>query len=122
MADTDHERALVARADEEPGMVPVNGDEREMPFQLVEGEPCRLDEVAVVALLDQVADGFGIGLGREDVPCGAQALAQVPVVLDDPVEHDRELCGILDSKRVRVLGCDAAVRGPTRVAEASRRR
>ena len=75
-----------------------------MALELVEGEPRRLDEVAVVVLLDQVGDGLGVGLGGEDVTCCAQALAQLAVVLDDPVEHDRQLCGIVAGERVRVLG------------------
>ena len=67
LADTDDERALVARADEQARVVAVDRDEGEMALELVEGEPGRLDEIAVVVLLDQVADGLGVGLGREDV-------------------------------------------------------
>ena len=72
-------------------MVTVDRDEGEVALQLVEGETGRLDEVAVVVLLDQVRDGLGVGLGREGVTGLAQPLAQLAVVLDDAVEDDRDL-------------------------------
>ena len=66
-ADADDERALMPRADEQAGVVAVDRDEGEVTLELVEREARRLDEVAVVVLLDQVADRLGVGLGGEDV-------------------------------------------------------
>ena len=50
-----------------------------------------------------------------------QALAQLAVVLDDPVEDDRELAAVAAGERMRVPLGDAAVRRPARVAEAGGR-
>ena len=122
LADADDERALQPRADEETGMVAVDDDERKMAFELVEREPCRLDEIAVVVLLDQVGDRLGIGLGGEDVPALAEALTQLAVVLDDPVEDDRELGRVVAGERVRVRLGDAAVGRPARMPESRRSR
>ena len=47
LAQADDELHLMARADEEPGMVAVDDDEREMPFELSERAPDRLDEIAL---------------------------------------------------------------------------
>ena len=103
-------------------MVVVDDDEREVALELVEGRAHGLDEVAVVVLLDEVRDRLGVGLGGEVVAVGAQALAQLAVVLDDAVEHDRDLVAVAAGERVRVRLGDAAVRRPARVAEAGRRR
>ena len=48
---------------------------------------------------------------------GDQALAQLAVVLDDPVQDDRQLRAVA-AGRVRVLLGDAAVGRPARVPEA----
>ena len=66
-ADPDDERHLVACADEEPRMVVMDDDECEVPLELGEREPHRLDEVALVVALDEVRDGLGVGLGGERV-------------------------------------------------------
>ena len=109
------------RADEQARMLTVDDDEGEMALQLAEGKARRLDEIAVVVLLDQVGDGLGVGLRREDVAGLAQALAQLAVVLDDAVEDDRDLRRVVARERVRVRSRDAAVRRPARVTEAGGR-
>ena len=63
-------------------------------------------------------DDFGVGLGREGVPVGDQLRRQLAVVLDDPVQDDRDLRGVAAGQRMRVLLGDAAVRRPARVTEA----
>ena len=112
----------MARSDEEPRVVVVDDDEREVTLELVEGEPDRLDEVALVVALDEVGDRLGVGLGAEGVPLRDEALRELAVVLDDAVEHDRELRRVAAGERVRVRLGHAAVRRPARVAEAGRRR
>ena len=91
VAEADDHRRLVAHADELVRMVVVDDDEREVALELrVDGAHGR-DEVAVVGVLEQVRDHLGVGLGAERVARRLQLLAQLAVVLDDPVEDDREL-------------------------------
>ncbi len=116
-ADADHERHLVSRADEEVRMLAVDDDEREVTLELGEREPNRLDEIAVVVALDQVGDGLGVRLRSEGVAFGSEARAELAVVLDDPVEHDRDACGIAPGQRMRVLLGDRSVCRPARVPE-----
>ena len=116
--DADDHRALQPRSDEHARVVAMDRDEREVTLELGVGASHRLDEVALVVLLDQVRDGLGVGLGREDVALLDEAGAELAVVLDDPVEDDRELLALLGGERVRVRLGDAAVRRPARVTEA----
>ena len=118
LAEPDDERHLEPRADEQAGMVAVDDDEGEVPLELAERAADRLDEVALVVALDEMDDGLGVGLGRERVPVRGEALLELAVVLDDPVEDDRKAVGIAAGQRVRVLLGDPAVRRPARVSEA----
>ena len=117
-ADADEQRALVPRADELLGVVVVDDDEGEVALELAVGLARRLEQVAVVVALDQVDDHLGVGLGVEDVALGLERRLQLAVVLDDPVQHDRELVLVAAGERMRVLLVDGAVGGPARVAEA----
>ena len=56
------------------------------------------------------------------MPGRRELFAQLAVVLDDPVEDDRELAFVAAGQRVRVVLVHAAVRRPARVAEPGRRR
>ena len=91
--DPDHERHLVACADEEARVVVMDHDEREVALELVERETHSLDEIALVVALDEMSDRLRVRLGRERVAVGSEARRQLAVVLDDPVEDDRELRG-----------------------------
>ena len=62
-------------------------------------------------------DDLGVGLGRERVTALGQLRPQLQVVLDDPVEDDREAAGLAAGERVRVLLGHGAVRRPARMAE-----
>jgi hypothetical protein len=53
----------------------------------------RLDEIAVVFALEQVDDNLGVGLRGERVPLRDELGLELAVVLDDPVEDDRDLRG-----------------------------
>ena len=75
LADPDDERRLVARSDEQVGMVVVDRDEGEVPFELVERLPDGFHEIALVVALDQVGDGLGVRLGRELVALVLEAAA-----------------------------------------------
>ena len=111
------ERCLVAHAGEQVGLVVMDGDDREVPFELRIDAAERPREVAVVLLLEQVDDRLGVGLGGERVAALGQLLAQLDVVLDDPVEDDGQAAGLAACERMGVPLGDAAVRRPARVAE-----
>jgi hypothetical protein len=120
-AETDDHRRLVPHADEVVRMVVMDHDEREVPFEMAVGIAHGCDEIAVVGVLEQVRNDFGVRLGGELVPGLLQVEAKLAVVLDDPVEHDRHLAVVAGGERMCVLLGDAAVRRPAGVAEAGRR-
>ena len=78
VAQPDDERRLVADADEQVGMVVVDRDDREVALEPRIDARERLREVAVVLLLEQVDDDFGVGLGRERVAGGDQLRRAAP--------------------------------------------
>ena len=121
-ADPDDERHLMACADEKPRMVVMDDDECEVALELVERAAHGLDEIAFVMALDEVRDGLGVGLGGERVSVVDEARGELAVVLDDPVQDDRQLRRITAGERVRVRLRDRAVCRPTRVAEPRGRR
>src|SRR5256885_889912 len=69
----------------------VDRDEREVALELRIDAHQGLHKIAVVLTLEHVHDDFGVGLGCEAVTIRNQVVAQLAVVLDDPVEHNREL-------------------------------
>ena len=98
-------------------MVVVDDDEGEVALEpRVDGAHGR-DEIAVVDVLEQVRDDFGVGLRRKGVTGGGELVAQLAVVLDDAVQDDRERLVVAGRQRMRVLLGDAAVRRPAGVAE-----
>ena len=118
LADADHERhSVLAGADEEPGMVVMDHDEGKVPLELRERQAHGLDEVALVVALDEMRNGLGVGLRAERVPVGGEVLGELAVVLDDPVQDDRELRRLAARERVGVRLGDPAVRRPARVPE-----
>ena len=102
-------------------MVVMDEHEREVPFEPRVGRAHRFDEVAVVGVLEQVRDDFRVGLRGERVAGGDELVAQLAVVLDDPVQDDRQLVLVARRQRMRVQLGDAAVGRPARVAEAGGR-
>ena len=83
-------------------MVVMDDDEREMALELGVRLLHRANEIAVVVALDEVHDDLGVGLRRERVALGDQRVLELAVVLDDPVEHDREPPLVAAGERVRV--------------------
>ena len=71
-------------------------------------------------LLDEVDDDLGVGLGVEDVALLLEREPQLAEVLDDPVQHDRDLVLVAAGERMGVLLRDPAVGGPARVSEPGR--
>ena len=116
----DH-RAAEAGADELPGVVLVDDDERKVALELAVDGPDGLEEIALVRVLDQVRHGLGVGLRGEHVPRLDAAGSKLAVVLDDPVEDDRDAAG-LGRQRVRIRLGDSTVRRPARVPKTGRGR
>ena len=73
LADADDQRAFLAGADEQVGVVDVHRDERVVAAQVAEGGADGRGQVAVVVALDQVGDDLGVGLGGEVVALGDRA-------------------------------------------------
>ena len=122
LAAADDQRALLARADQQLGLVGGDGHERVVTADArVRGEH-GLDQVVagLDALRDQVGDDLGVGLRAEGRAVGDQRLLDLHVVLDDAVDHDVDALVVV-GVRVGVGLVDAAVRGPARVADAGRR-
>ena len=115
--DADDERALMAGAHEEIGMVVMDNDEGEVPFELAIDGAHGLQEIAFVGVLDQVHHHFRIRLGAEAMALSFERFLELAVVLDDSVQHDCEPAVVTTRQRVRVLLVDGAVRRPARVAE-----
>src|SRR5262249_17989874 len=84
------QRALPACADQLARVVVVDDDEREVSFELRVRRANGLAEVAAVVALDKVRDDLCVGLGVEGVPLSFEGLLQLPEVLHDPVQNDRE--------------------------------
>ena len=108
----------MAHADEPLGLVVVDDDEREVALEAREHRAHGLDEIAVVERLEQVRNYLGIRLGAEAVASRLELGLELAVVLDDSVEHDRELAVVAAGERVGVLLVHHSVRGPAGVAEA----
>ena len=117
LADAGDQRALLAGAEQAVRLVGVHRDEGVVAAQLGVGGAGGGGEVAVVVVGDQVGDHLGVGLGGEVLAFGDQALAQLGVVLDDPVEDDVDLAGAV-VVRVGVLLGDPAVGRPAGVGDA----
>ena len=124
VAEADDERAVAAGADDDAGLVGVDGEEREGALEVGDDGAHRVGQV-VLALVgggDEVGDDLGVGLARELDAVGQQALLQGVEVLDDAVVDEGELAVLATAVRVGVLVGRAAVRGPAGVADAGRRR
>lgn len=67
-------------------------------------------------VFEQVDDGFGVGIGAEDVAQALESLAQFFVILDDAVVHHRQL--LPGEMRVSVALARRTVGGPTSVGNA----
>ncbi len=116
LAPTDHQRALLAGADERVGLLDAHRHEGEVALELGERLAHGQREIAFVVGGHQVGDHLGVGLGGEHVAFADQALLQRHVVLDDPVDDDvQPVLGVVVG--MGVLLADAPVRGPARVAD-----
>ena len=118
VAETDHDRTAGAREHDRVRVFLAHDGERVGAVQLAHGRLHRLEEVrlALEVEMDAVRDHFGVGLGGERVAAGDEVGAQLLVVLDDAVVHDRD--AIARDVRVGVTLARHAVGGPARVGDA----
>ena len=117
--DANDQRHILARADQPVCFAAMHDDERVGALELAQRRTCRLGQIALVGLLDEVRDRLGVGLGRERVAARLERVAQLPEVLDDPVVDDRDLArAVLVGMGVQVVR--APVRGPARVRQPDR--
>ena len=124
-ADSQHQRRAFARTDHALRLVAAEHSDRIGAAQPRRGVLDRLEQVAVVVVVDQVGDDLGVGLAREVIALGAQLGAQLVVVLDDAVVDERDAArrclagaGPMRKMRVRVVDCRRAMGGPTGVGDA----
>ena len=121
-----HQRRARARADHAVGLVLVEDRDRVGTVQARGGRAHGLEQVAVVERVDQMRDHLGVGLALEHIAAALQLGAQLVVVLDDAVVHQRDaagallrlLAGAMAEVRVGVVHRRRAMRGPARVRDA----
>ncbi len=88
-------------------------------LHLVEGAFDRLQQVAVVFILNEVGDDFGIRFRRELVAFKPQLFAQLVVIFDDAIVHHHDGT-IMAHMRMGIFLRRFAMCGPTRVPHANR--
>jgi hypothetical protein len=89
-------------------------------LELAVGPLDRLGEIAVVVALDQMGDDLGVRFRAERVTVRLQRPLQLPVVLDDAVQDERQLPVLATGQRMGVLLGHTAMRRPAGVAETGR--
>ena len=89
LAQADDQRRTLARGDHAVRFVAAENGDRIGAIEALDGLLHGLEQVAVVHVLDQVGDDFGIGLALEHITEGSQFGAQFVVVFDDAVMHQR---------------------------------
>ena len=116
-AHPDQQRRAAAGADHTAGFVAADHRDRIRPFQFAHGGQHRLAQRQTLAeaFVDQRRHHLGVGVRGEHVAACLQLGAQVDVILDDAVVHDRDAAGDV---RVRVRFIRHAVRGPARMGDA----
>ena len=117
LAVPQHQRRALARPDHQVRLAGKDRGNREGAGEVRQrvGKRGHLVHAFAHVLRDQLGDHFGIGLGLEHAALGFQALAQLAVILDDAVVHDRHaVCHV----RVGIGLVRRAVRCPAGVGNA----
>ncbi len=115
-ADADDQRRALARADHAVRLVAAKHGDRIGAVQALDRLLHGFEQVAVVHVVDQVGDHFGVGLAFEHIAGGGQFGAQLVMVFDDAVVHQRD--ALAREMRMGVVRGRRAVRGPARVGDA----
>jgi hypothetical protein len=117
LSDADDERRVLPCRDDRLRVVEMHDREGIRALEVLDRSGDSRGQITGEVALDEVRDCLGVGLGAQDVPVGREVLAQLDVVLDDAVVHDRDLAGAVDV-RVGVLLARLAVRRPPGVPNA----
>ena len=119
IAQPDHHRRTHARRDNFVRIGARDHAQREHSAQFLHRAPDRFLQIALVVLLHQMRDHFGVGLGNELVPFQLKLVFELQIIFDDAVVYHHDVAGAI-AMRMRVLFGGTAVRGPARVADAVR--
>ena len=103
-ADAEDERRAVARADHAVRLVAADHGDRIGAAQARQRALHRLEQVAVVEVVDEVGDDLGVGLRHEPVALRLQLGAQLVVVLDDAVVDEADAAGRGQARRLAAVG------------------
>lgn len=120
IAQADDQGRALARGHHAVRFVAAEDGDRIRAVEAFHGLLHGIEQVAVVHVLDQVGDHFRVRLALEDVTQGRQFGAQLVVVFDDAVMHQRH-AGVLFRRGkvgVRIEVDRRAMRGPARVRDA----
>ena len=119
-ADADHQRAAGARPDHAVRLALREHGNRIGAGEALGSAAHRIEKAAGVQAVHQVRDHLGVSLGLEGVALVFQLGAQLIVVFDDAVMHQRDFAAGKDG--VRVVRHRRAVRRPAGVRDAGLRR
>ena len=117
LTESDDERVVLLRADEQIGMSAAHKYKRIRAFDALEHRTHCSDEVPRIDLLEEMHDDLCIRLGLEDVPLGNQLFLQRKIVLDDAVVHDGKVAMAV-RMRMRVHIRRTPVCRPARMTDA----
>ncbi len=116
-AESEHQRAAQASADEQVGIVEAEGGNAIGALEQRQDALDGLGQIAVEMAGDQVGDDLGIGVAVEDDALLLQLGLEGGVVLDDAVVDDDDAAVAADVRMGVAVG-RGAVGGPARVADA----
>ena len=122
-ADAEHERAAPAGPDHDAGNIRMENGDPVGADHLPEGQADRLEQAGFVAfpcpvelVAHKVGQHFGVGLRKKCVAVFGQLLAELLVVLDDPVVDEGQPPALI-RVGMRIFLRDAPVRCPAGVAD-----
>ena len=116
LADADDQRRAVTRADHPVWLVTAEHRDRIGAGQAFDRLLHGLEQVAGIQMVDQMRDHFGIGLALEHIAERGEFGAQLVVIFDDAVVHQRN--PLARKMRVRIVRGGRAMRGPAGVRDA----
>jgi hypothetical protein len=116
VAVTNNQRRFVARANDQIRLSRRNGAKGEVSLEATRRGTYGIGKSPVDVLLDEVRHNLSVGLATKPVTTGTQLGAQLLVILDDSVEHDRH-CVRAIVVRMSIGDAGSTVCSPARMAE-----